>query len=186
MPLRICFVGIDFWRPLIWHTDVALLALPKFEGKLYRGINCRFDESSYKAGETVCWPSFSRFAPELPSVVRIQGVRGHPCVRELRPVQGDRTWLPGAVVNPVTGDRTKGLWTELGGCETRAVGEAPAAGLPAPPAPQAPGTAAAGAAAGAEVHRLPCCERTVCANDRHPKPPRMVAKWQILAIFDSF
>ena len=51
--------GIAFWRPLIWHIDVALLALPPLKGRLYRGINCRFDESSYKAGETVCWPAFS-------------------------------------------------------------------------------------------------------------------------------
>ena len=50
---------IQFWRPLIWEIDVALAALPSYTGKLYRGINCRFDTGTYTPGNTICWPSFS-------------------------------------------------------------------------------------------------------------------------------
>ena len=35
---------IEFWRPMIWHTDVALQSLLSFSGKLYRGIDCHFDD----------------------------------------------------------------------------------------------------------------------------------------------
>ena len=51
--------AIGFWRPLIWQIDRALLRLPPHRGKLYRGINVRFDEHSYKAGHQICWPAFS-------------------------------------------------------------------------------------------------------------------------------
>ena len=51
--------GIAFWRPLIWEIDVALQQLPGYDGRLYRGINCRFDADTYRTGRTVCWPSFS-------------------------------------------------------------------------------------------------------------------------------
>ena len=33
--------------------------LPPYHGKLYRGINTCFDENSYRAGQRVCWSSFS-------------------------------------------------------------------------------------------------------------------------------
>ena len=51
--------GIDFWRPLLWQIDQALLVLPPQSGKLYRGISLRFSEKSYKTGHDVCWPAFS-------------------------------------------------------------------------------------------------------------------------------
>ena len=51
--------ALEFWLPLIWHVDQALLALPAYRGPLYRGIDCRFNESSYKQGLKVCWPAFS-------------------------------------------------------------------------------------------------------------------------------
>ena len=51
--------GIAFWRPLIWQVDRALLMLPPYRGKLYRGINLKFNEQSYKRAEAVCWPAFS-------------------------------------------------------------------------------------------------------------------------------
>ena len=51
--------GIAFWRPLIWQLDRALLALPPYRGKLYRGISLKFNEESYKRAEAVCWPAFS-------------------------------------------------------------------------------------------------------------------------------
>ena len=35
---------VAFWRPMIWHVDAALQALPPTKGKLFRGINLRFDE----------------------------------------------------------------------------------------------------------------------------------------------
>ena len=38
---------------------MALAALPSYSGKLYRGINCRFDTGTYTPGNTICWPSFS-------------------------------------------------------------------------------------------------------------------------------
>ena len=51
--------AIDFWRPLIWQVDRSLQMLPPYTGKLYRGINVRFDEHSYCKGQEVCWPAFS-------------------------------------------------------------------------------------------------------------------------------
>ena len=50
--------GLKFWRPLLWHLDQALRVLPSYKGKLYRGINIRFSEAEFCAGQTVCWPAF--------------------------------------------------------------------------------------------------------------------------------
>ena len=51
--------GLKFWRPLLWHLDQALQVLPAYKGKLYRGINIRFSEAEFCAGQTICWPAFS-------------------------------------------------------------------------------------------------------------------------------
>ena len=56
--------AVDYWRPLIWHIDVALQHLPPHEGKLYRGINVRFSEAEYKPGERVVWPALSSASME--------------------------------------------------------------------------------------------------------------------------
>ena len=51
--------ALAFWRPLLWHIDRALLALPPYRGRLYRGISLRFSELTYRSGQEVCWPAFS-------------------------------------------------------------------------------------------------------------------------------
>ena len=56
--------AIDFWRPLIWHVDKALQMLPKYTGKLYRGISVRFSEQDYREGQQVCWPALSSASAE--------------------------------------------------------------------------------------------------------------------------
>eukprot|EP01004_Peranema_trichophorum_P007941 NODE_670_length_2483_cov_34.441102_g575_i0.p1 GENE.NODE_670_length_2483_cov_34.441102_g575_i0~~NODE_670_length_2483_cov_34.441102_g575_i0.p1 ORF type:complete len:584 (-),score=80.61 NODE_670_length_2483_cov_34.441102_g575_i0:104-1855(-) len=55
---------IEFWRPLIYCLDNALLSLPEYKGKLYRGINLRFPEAFYREGCEVRWPSFSSSSSE--------------------------------------------------------------------------------------------------------------------------
>ena len=57
-------VAIGFWRPFIWHLDQALLALPPYEGKLYRGIDVRVTAQSYRPGGEVCWQAFSSATTE--------------------------------------------------------------------------------------------------------------------------
>eukprot|EP00667_Euglena_gracilis_P000049 EG_transcript_49 len=56
---------IEFWRPLIWEIDMALLAFPGFKGKCYRGINCKIDPAGYQTGTKICWPSFSSASQNL-------------------------------------------------------------------------------------------------------------------------
>ena len=56
--------AVDFWRPLIWQIDRALQELPCHKGRLYRGINVRFSEDDYKAGQKVCWPALSSASAE--------------------------------------------------------------------------------------------------------------------------
>ena len=51
--------AIAFWRPLIYHLDKALLELPTYTGRLYRGISVRFDKESYDTGQRLCWSAFS-------------------------------------------------------------------------------------------------------------------------------
>ena len=63
---------ISFWGPLIWEVDCTLQALPSFCGKLYGGINCRFDPKLYPPPplaltracpntETPCFRTFGPF-----------------------------------------------------------------------------------------------------------------------------
>ena len=56
--------AIEFWRPIIWQLDRALSRLPAHHGKLYRGINVRFQEQEYTQGHQVCWPAFSSASSE--------------------------------------------------------------------------------------------------------------------------
>ena len=56
--------GIAFWRPLIWQIDRALQQLPPHKGKLYRGINVRFNAEQYCTGQKVCWPALSSASAE--------------------------------------------------------------------------------------------------------------------------
>ena len=51
--------GIAFWRPLIWRLDQALLRLPEYTGKLFRGLPVRFDAGGYEVGGRLRWPAFS-------------------------------------------------------------------------------------------------------------------------------
>jgi len=50
---------IAFWRPFIWELDQALMALPPYVGKSYRGISCVMDPKVYATSRRICWPSFS-------------------------------------------------------------------------------------------------------------------------------
>ena len=56
--------AVEYWRPLIWQVDKALQVLPSYKGKLYRGIDLRFDEADYREGQLVCWPAFSSASAE--------------------------------------------------------------------------------------------------------------------------
>ena len=56
--------SVAFWRPMIFYIDTALAALPPWKGKVYRGIDCKFSNRSYKTGATVFWPSFSSASTE--------------------------------------------------------------------------------------------------------------------------
>ena len=51
--------ALAFWRPLIWQVDQALLQLPVYRGRVYRGIGVKFCGPRYRRGECVCWPAFS-------------------------------------------------------------------------------------------------------------------------------
>eukprot|EP00667_Euglena_gracilis_P000079 EG_transcript_79 len=56
---------IEFWRPLVWEIDMALMAFPTYRGKCYRGINCKMDATAYQTGTHICWPSFSSASQSL-------------------------------------------------------------------------------------------------------------------------
>eukprot|EP00667_Euglena_gracilis_P018574 EG_transcript_19737 len=50
---------VEYWRPLIWDIDMALRALPSYEGKSYRGIKCQVSPAEFVVGGTICWTAFS-------------------------------------------------------------------------------------------------------------------------------
>ena len=54
--------ALEFWPPLIYHLNKALMKLGSHKEILYRGVTVAFPKELYEIGATVAWPAFSSSA----------------------------------------------------------------------------------------------------------------------------
>lgn len=61
--------NVTMWHPFILTLYQAVLAIPSFDGEVYRTINHKFDPDFYKIGSELMWSTFSVCSKEYSSCV---------------------------------------------------------------------------------------------------------------------